>query len=352
MSDDPGRTPHRPARFVERYERRRSARRDGAVHRLTRLTRIVIGSLLIVAAVAIGWLPGPGFVPLAVAGGLLLAGEVRWVADRLDPIEHHLRRYFPLRRRVAWTLTLLGCIVVVLAAFAAFQWRDRDPQSESSPPVAARGIGIGTRPEAGSYEFQGAGFERADVGPIIARELPTRLPVLVRHNRGCQWSAEYTYSSSRTLIEDMCSADDGVIQLRTTANIRIGPLDETQRIDCPSARAFRVRMRPPPNQSWTFTCTTDATTVSIRASAASHHGCDQARAAISMRMDFDGQRNGTATYGYLLDEGGLPIAFASKVHVKTKVGILPVVYESAERYRRVGMRPACSITSDGRVGDD
>lgn len=348
MHHEPGNTPNAPGRFLKRYDRRKAARRDGALYRFTRAARVVVGVVCIIIAVAIGWLPGPGFVPLAVVGALLLAGEIRWVAVRLDPLERRIRRYFPLRRRIAWPLALLIVIAATLTVLAALQWRGDD--QSPSPPAAARGLGVGLRPASGSYEFRGEGFERADVGAEINRKMPEHLTVIVKRTGGCHWSANYRYSSSRTLVEDMCSSDDGVLQLRTTATIKIGPLDEQQQIDCAPRLAYRMREKVRPGESWTFACTTTETDVAVHVSNVTSQGCRRASAAIAMTMKFDGKRSGLATYGYLLDERGLPIAFASQVSVKTKVGILPVTYESDERYRRVGTTSACSISHEGRVG--
>jgi hypothetical protein len=84
-------------RFVERYERRRAERAAGRHHPLKRPIRVTIGVLLILGGVAIGWLPGPGFVILAVPGALLVASEWRRAALLLDHVEHET---VPLLRRV------------------------------------------------------------------------------------------------------------------------------------------------------------------------------------------------------------------------------------------------------------
>lgn len=68
---------------MERYEERQRERHG----RLVRPVRIAAGVLLIVFGVAIGWLPGPGFVIFAMPGALLLAGEVRRAALLLDRVE-------------------------------------------------------------------------------------------------------------------------------------------------------------------------------------------------------------------------------------------------------------------------
>lgn len=78
-----GRARARRRRFVERYERRRAERH----HPLQRPIRVTIGVVLILGGVAIGWLPGPGFVILAFPGALLVASEWRRAALLLDRVE-------------------------------------------------------------------------------------------------------------------------------------------------------------------------------------------------------------------------------------------------------------------------
>ncbi|MCW2972626.1 MAG: hypothetical protein JWN72_899 [Thermoleophilia bacterium] len=69
---------------MARYERRRAERHNV----LVRPVRIALGILLIVGGVLIGWLPGPGFIILALPGAFLLASEVRRAARILDRIEN------------------------------------------------------------------------------------------------------------------------------------------------------------------------------------------------------------------------------------------------------------------------
>jgi hypothetical protein len=75
-------------RFVERYERRQAERRAGRHHPMKRPIRVTAGVVLILAGVAIGWLPGPGFVILAFPGALLVASEWRRAALIMDRVEH------------------------------------------------------------------------------------------------------------------------------------------------------------------------------------------------------------------------------------------------------------------------
>lgn len=78
----------RRRRFVDRYERRRAERDAGRHHPLTRPIRVTVGVALILFGVAIGWLPGPGFIIFAFPGALLVASEWRRAAIVMDRVEH------------------------------------------------------------------------------------------------------------------------------------------------------------------------------------------------------------------------------------------------------------------------
>ena len=75
-------------RFLARYEKRRAERSAGRHHPLKRPLRVTAGVLLILFGVAIGWLPGPGFVIFAFPGALLIASEWRRAALLMDRVEH------------------------------------------------------------------------------------------------------------------------------------------------------------------------------------------------------------------------------------------------------------------------
>lgn len=87
------RAKRRRRRFLDRYEQRRAEHH----HPLQRPIRVTIGVLLILGGVAIGWLPGPGFVILAIPGALLVASEWRRAALVMDRMEE---RTIPYLRRV------------------------------------------------------------------------------------------------------------------------------------------------------------------------------------------------------------------------------------------------------------
>lgn len=96
-----GRARARRRRFLARYERRRDERLAGRHHPLKRPIRVTIGVGLILAGVAIGWLPGPGFIVFALPGALLVASEWRRAALLMDRIEEEtLPRMRRLRARL------------------------------------------------------------------------------------------------------------------------------------------------------------------------------------------------------------------------------------------------------------
>lgn len=82
---------------MERYEQRRAERLAGRHHPLKRPIRVTSGVTLILAGVAIGWLPGPGFVIFAIPGALLVASEWRRAAMIMDRVEDET---IPYLRRV------------------------------------------------------------------------------------------------------------------------------------------------------------------------------------------------------------------------------------------------------------
>lgn len=92
-----GRGRRRRQRFLERYEHRRAERLAGRHHPLKRAIRVTIGVALILGGVAIGWLPGPGFIVLAFPGALLVASEWRRAALLMDRVEDET---IPYVRRV------------------------------------------------------------------------------------------------------------------------------------------------------------------------------------------------------------------------------------------------------------
>ena len=79
-------------RFVGRWERRH-AQRMARPNAFERFWRLALGILVLLAAIPIGAIPGPGGAAVTLAGLYLLAGEVRWIARLLDWAELRLRPF-------------------------------------------------------------------------------------------------------------------------------------------------------------------------------------------------------------------------------------------------------------------
>lgn len=104
-------------RFLDRYERRRRVERvKGEANPLTRATRVTVGVVLLLTAVAIGWLPGPGFIILAPPGALLIASEWRRAALLMDRVEEE-------------TIPRLQRLYARLRGGPKPEWREQDPQA-------------------------------------------------------------------------------------------------------------------------------------------------------------------------------------------------------------------------------
>jgi drug/metabolite transporter (DMT)-like permease len=77
-----------------------------------RILTDVAGYLLILAGVAFGWLPGPGGIPLVLAGLGLLSINNAWAAK--------LRDYLLKHRTVQLLYDLLVAVLLVLASYLAW----------------------------------------------------------------------------------------------------------------------------------------------------------------------------------------------------------------------------------------
>jgi hypothetical protein len=76
------------SRFIDAYDERH--KRRGGGRQVGRATVIALGAVLVVAGLAIGWLPGPGgFV--GVIGAALWATEWKAMAKLLDRVETWIR---------------------------------------------------------------------------------------------------------------------------------------------------------------------------------------------------------------------------------------------------------------------
>lgn len=83
------------------------------------------GYLLLLAAVATGWLPGPGGIPLALAGLGLLSINNEWARKIRQYLLDHggkiVQIMFPPNRLVQWLYDAV--VVLLLALVAVLAWR-------------------------------------------------------------------------------------------------------------------------------------------------------------------------------------------------------------------------------------
>lgn len=88
--------------------------------RLKRFTTDATGYLLLLAAILTGWIPGPGGIPLAIAGlGLLSINNVWARRLRIEVMKRsgNLTKYlFPANSTVQWLYDILSLVLMVLVA--------------------------------------------------------------------------------------------------------------------------------------------------------------------------------------------------------------------------------------------
>lgn len=100
------------SRFRGVYEHRKRTQQDRSLAR--RVVPVALGVILVLAGIAIGWVPGPGGF-IGIFGVALLATQFRWLAKLLDWTELRLRALW----RVAWERrSVLARVLIVVAAAA------------------------------------------------------------------------------------------------------------------------------------------------------------------------------------------------------------------------------------------
>ncbi len=81
----------------------------------------LLGILLIVLALLLGWIPGPGGIPLLIAGLGLLAINHEWARRWLRTVEKHglnlSSKIFRKHRVWQFVIDLLGVIILVLGVW-------------------------------------------------------------------------------------------------------------------------------------------------------------------------------------------------------------------------------------------
>lgn len=103
----------------DRWAWRRRLRQNPRTRLPYRIAVGVVGVLLIVLAGLTGWLPGPGGIPLAIAGLAVLATEFEWAQRLLHPIEVRWKRFLRWsERKPTWVKVAggAGTVALVLAA--------------------------------------------------------------------------------------------------------------------------------------------------------------------------------------------------------------------------------------------
>ncbi|TDU84276.1 uncharacterized protein (TIGR02611 family) [Kribbella voronezhensis] len=109
----------------DRWEWRRKIRANPRKLLFYRIGVGVLGTLLIIAAPLTGWLPGPGGIPLFIAGLAVLASEFEWAQRVLLKVKDWVKQLTAWTgRQPAWlkalgTLALVVCVVVAIWLYLA-----------------------------------------------------------------------------------------------------------------------------------------------------------------------------------------------------------------------------------------
>jgi ABC-type multidrug transport system fused ATPase/permease subunit len=90
-----------------------------------RIATDAAGYFLILLGIAFGWLPGPGGIPLVVAGLGLLSINNKWAQDLRDYVLKNgsklVKVLFPNNKFVEFLYDLLVAVLFVLVGFLAWQ---------------------------------------------------------------------------------------------------------------------------------------------------------------------------------------------------------------------------------------
>jgi hypothetical protein len=99
----------------DRWAWRRRIRSNPHQLRVYRCVVGAVGLLLILLGLATGWLPGPGGIPLVLAGLAVWASEFHWAHRLMLRLKHalHVYRGWPRRRKVVfWLCFAAGCALL------------------------------------------------------------------------------------------------------------------------------------------------------------------------------------------------------------------------------------------------
>ncbi|MEU0089810.1 PGPGW domain-containing protein [Kribbella sp. NPDC006257] len=109
----------------DRWEWRRKIRSNPRKLLFYRIGVGVLGGLLIIAAPLTGWLPGPGGIPLFIAGLAVLASEFEWAQRLLYKVKDWVKQFTTWTgKQPAWlkalgTLAIFLCVVVAIWLYLA-----------------------------------------------------------------------------------------------------------------------------------------------------------------------------------------------------------------------------------------
>ncbi|HWD80904.1 MAG TPA: PGPGW domain-containing protein [Kribbella sp.] len=104
----------------DRWEWRRRIRENPRKLLFYRIGVGVLGGLLIIAAPLTGWLPGPGGIPLFIAGLAVLASEFEWAQRLLQRVKEWVKALTAWTgKQPAWlkalgTAALFACVLVAI----------------------------------------------------------------------------------------------------------------------------------------------------------------------------------------------------------------------------------------------
>lgn len=86
----------------------------------------ILGFTLILAAIPLGWLPGPGGIPLVILGLSLLATNHEWAERLLSRVKRHAadasKRVTESSPAAKWTIDILSIIFIALAVVLITQY--------------------------------------------------------------------------------------------------------------------------------------------------------------------------------------------------------------------------------------
>ena len=109
----------------DRWEWRRRIRANPRKLLFYRIGVGVVGGLLIIAAPLTGWLPGPGGIPLFIAGLAVLSSEFEWAQRLLYRVRDLVKALTAwIGKQPAWlkalgTLALFLCVIVAIWLYLA-----------------------------------------------------------------------------------------------------------------------------------------------------------------------------------------------------------------------------------------